>query len=52
MVIGYLRSNRDFDAGAWTADVGDGVEVDGYFGYGIETDAGFSASLGFIGKTL
>lgn len=38
-----------FYAGAWTADVGDGLEVDGYFGYGIETDAGFSASLGFTG---
>jgi hypothetical protein len=25
------------------------VEVDGYFGYSIETDAGFSASLGFTG---
>lgn len=36
-------------AGAWTADVGDGLEVDGYFGYGIETQAGFSASLGFTG---
>ncbi len=38
-----------FYAGAWTADVGDGLEVDGYFGYGIETDSGFSASLGFTG---
>ncbi len=38
-----------FYAGAWTADVGDGLEVDGYFGYGIETDAGLSASLGFTG---
>ena len=35
--------------GAWSADVGDGLEVDLYGGYGIETDAGFSASLGFTG---
>ena len=38
-----------FYIGSWAADVGDGLEVDGYFGYGIETDAGFSASLGFTG---
>ncbi|MGB1342171.1 MAG: TorF family putative porin [Pseudomonadales bacterium] len=35
--------------GAWSADVGDGLEVDLYGGYGIETEAGFSASLGFTG---
>ena len=35
--------------GAWSADVGDGLEVDLYGGYGIETDAGLSASLGFTG---
>ena len=38
-----------FYIGTWTADVGDGLEVDGYFGYGIETDSGLSASLGFTG---
>ena len=38
-----------FYVGAWTADVGDGLEVDGYFGYGIELENGFSASLGFTG---
>ena len=38
-----------FYAGSWTADVGDGLEVDGYFGYGIETDSGFSASIGYTG---
>lgn len=38
-----------FYAGAWGADVGDGLEVDGYFGYGIETEEGFSASIGFTG---
>jgi uncharacterized protein (TIGR02001 family) len=46
---GIDYENRGFYAGAWTADVGDGVEVDGYFGYGMETDSGFSASLGFTG---
>ena len=38
-----------FYVGAWTADVGDGLEIDGYFGYGIETESGFSASVGFTG---
>lgn len=38
-----------FYAGAWTADVGQGVEIDGYLGYGIETEAGLSASVGFTG---
>ena len=46
---GIDYENSGFYAGAWTADVGDGLEVDGYFGYGIETDSGFSASLGFTG---
>jgi len=41
--------NGGFYIGTWMADVGDGLEVDGYFGYGIETEAGFSASLGFTG---
>lgn len=36
-----------FYAGTWAADVGDGLEVDLYAGYGIETEAGFSASIGF-----
>ncbi|PCJ25195.1 MAG: hypothetical protein COA96_07790 [SAR86 cluster bacterium] len=38
-----------FYAGAWTADVGDGLEIDGYFGYGIETESGFTASIGATG---
>jgi len=38
----------DFYAGTWAADVGDGLEVDGYLGYGWETGdftygAGFTA---------
>ncbi|MDZ7686261.1 MAG: TorF family putative porin [Gammaproteobacteria bacterium] len=38
-----------FYVGTWAADVGDGLEIDGYFGYGIETEGGFSASVGFTG---
>lgn len=44
--IDYEQSG--FYVGAWTADVGDGLEVDGYFGYGIEIED-FTASLGFTG---
>lgn len=37
-----------FYAGTWAADVGDGLEVDGYFGYGF--DAGdVSLSVGYTG---
>ncbi len=57
---GILQKNSSASAGAdfeeggfyigtWAADVGDGLEIDGYFGYGIETEAGLSASLGFTG---
>lgn len=42
-------SNGGFYAGGWTADVGDGLEIDGYFGYGIETDEGLSVGVGFTG---
>lgn len=38
-----------FYIGTWAADVGDGLEVDLYTGYGIETEEGFSASIGFTG---
>jgi len=38
-----------FYVGAWTADVGDGLEIDGYGGWGFETESGFSASIGFTG---
>ena len=37
-----------FYAGAWTADVGEGLEVDGYLGYGVEM-GDVSASVGFTG---
>lgn len=46
---GIDYESSGFYAGAWTADVGDGLEVDGYFGYGIETEGGLSASVGFTG---
>ena len=37
-----------FYAGTWAADVGDGLEVDGYFGYGFDVgDA--SLSIGYTG---
>ena len=39
--------NGGFYAGVWSADVGDGLEVDGYFGYGA--DLGTSVSVGFTG---
>ena len=37
-----------FYAGVWSADVGDGLEVDGYFGYGGEIED-ISYSIGFTG---
>jgi uncharacterized protein (TIGR02001 family) len=37
-----------FYAGGWAADVGDGLEVDGYFGYGGEA-GDFSYSIGATG---
>jgi len=37
-----------FYAGTWAADVGDGLEVDGYFGFGGEA-GDFSYSIGYTG---
>ncbi|MGI9295015.1 MAG: TorF family putative porin [Pseudomonadales bacterium] len=37
-----------FYAGTWAADVGDGLEIDGYFGYGGDVED-FSYSIGFTG---
>jgi uncharacterized protein (TIGR02001 family) len=37
-----------FYAGTWAADVGDGMEVDGYFGYGADLGE-VSLSVGFTG---
>ena len=42
-------SEGGFYAGSWAADVGDGTEVDGYFGYNFEFDSGFTAGVGFTG---
>ncbi|MFT7243181.1 MAG: hypothetical protein ACI82A_000523 [Candidatus Azotimanducaceae bacterium] len=44
---GIDYENGGFYAGSWAADVGDGLEIDYYLGYGIETESGFSASAGF-----
>jgi len=44
--VGFERCR--FYAGSWTADVGNGLEVDGYFGYGGEL-GDFSYGIGFIG---
>jgi uncharacterized protein (TIGR02001 family) len=38
-----------FYAGAWTADVGDGLEVDGYGGFNFELAPDFTAKIGFTG---
>lgn len=44
---GVDYENGGFYAGTWAADVQDGVEIDLYGGYGIETDSGVSLSAGF-----
>ena len=41
-------SDTGFYVGAWAADVGDGLEVDGYFGYGTEVGE-VALSIGFTG---
>ena len=46
---GVDLETNGFYAGAWTADVGDGLEVDLYGGYGFETEAGLTGSIGFTG---
>jgi uncharacterized protein (TIGR02001 family) len=37
-----------FYAGTWAADVGDGLEVDGYFGYGLDLGE-LGLSIGYTG---
>ena len=44
---GVDYENGNFSLGAWVADVQDGLEVDLYGGYRIETDSGISLSAGF-----
>ncbi len=41
--------NGGFYLGSWTADVGEGLEVDVYGGYGMEFDGGLSVSVGLTG---
>jgi len=46
---GGLDYEQDgFYAGTWAADVGDGLEIDGYFGYGADV-GDVSLSAGFTG---
>ena len=45
---GIDYADSGFYAGAWAADVDDGLEVDGYFGYAREI-GGVSLSAGFTG---
>ncbi len=45
---GFDYESGGFYAGTWAADVGDGLEVDGYFGYGGEA-GDFGYSIGFTG---
>ena len=45
---GIDYENKGFFAGTWAADVGDGLEVDGYFGYGFTAGA-VDLSVGYTG---
>lgn len=45
---GFDYESGGFYVGTWAADVGDGLEVDGYFGYGGEA-GDFGYSIGFTG---
>jgi uncharacterized protein (TIGR02001 family) len=42
------NAETGFYAGAWTADVEDGLEVDLYAGYGLEFDNGISVDANFV----
>ena len=42
------ENDNGFYAGTWAADVGDGLEVDGYFGFGGSVED-FSYGIGFTG---
>lgn len=46
---GIDYENSGFYAGGWTADVGDGLEVDAYGGYGFEFENGLSVGAGATG---
>lgn len=45
---GLDYASNGFYVGTWAADVGDGLEVDGYFGYGGEISE-FTYGVGFTG---
>jgi uncharacterized protein (TIGR02001 family) len=45
---GIDYENKGFFAGTWAADVGDGLEVDGYFGYGFTAGA-VDLNVGYTG---
>ena len=45
---GIDYEKNGFFAGTWAADVGDGLEVDGYFGYGFTAGA-VDLSVGYTG---
>ena len=45
---GLDYESNGFYAGTWAADVGDGLEVDGYFGYGGEV-GDFTYGVGYTG---
>lgn len=46
---GGLDYEKDgFYAGTWAADIGDGLEIDGYFGYGGEA-GDFTYGIGYTG---
>ena len=45
---GLDYASNGFYVGTWAADVGDGLEIDGYFGYGGEISE-FTYGVGFTG---
>ncbi len=47
--VGLDFEQAGFYAGTWAADVGDGLEVDGYFGYGMEVSDDIGVSIGYTG---
>src|SRR5210317_948530 len=46
--VGADYETGGFYVGTWAADVGDGLEVDGYFGYGADI-GDFNYSIGYTG---
>jgi len=45
---GIDYGNQGFYAGAWAADVADGLEVDLYAGYGLELESGITLDANFV----